>query len=386
MPAFKPDINSVSDGRFGAMMSVSLTNEGPVTLTIDSRKFEYTPVVENNSKKKPANVENTAGEPLESNISTTFYPGSAEAEDSDLVLASSDGVYFFVHRTRLLAGSSNLFAGLLPLLPERKKVEDAIIPVLTASPLAEDTSIHDPTIDLHSISSIDDLEFPLLASDPADKPPEVIALPLQSTVLNIVLHVIYGLTMERFQPDLQLLCHALSELVTFGYRLADLVTPHSEIFHLLVAHSKTYPLVVYALAAGHRIERLAVSCSANTLGVELSEVTDELASVMGPSYLRRLFFLHLGRTDALKRLLLEPPNGHPPSPVCDLENQKSLTRAWALAIAYMTVEGRPNTHPTMLSNSLSTLGDHLDCPSCRLSLADRIRSVVQQWAAVSSTI
>uniref|UniRef100_A0A0W0G220 D-aminoacyl-tRNA deacylase n=1 Tax=Moniliophthora roreri TaxID=221103 RepID=A0A0W0G220_MONRR len=29
------------DGVFGAMMSVSLTNEGPVTLTIDSRKFEY---------------------------------------------------------------------------------------------------------------------------------------------------------------------------------------------------------------------------------------------------------------------------------------------------------------------------------------------------------
>ncbi|KAG8967787.1 D-tyrosyl-tRNA(Tyr) deacylase [Tulasnella sp. 419] len=31
----------VKDGRFGAMMAVSLVNEGPVTLTIDSRKFEY---------------------------------------------------------------------------------------------------------------------------------------------------------------------------------------------------------------------------------------------------------------------------------------------------------------------------------------------------------
>ncbi|KAL0059029.1 D-tyrosyl-tRNA(Tyr) deacylase [Marasmius tenuissimus] len=29
------------DGKFGAMMNVSLTNEGPVTFTIDSRKFEY---------------------------------------------------------------------------------------------------------------------------------------------------------------------------------------------------------------------------------------------------------------------------------------------------------------------------------------------------------
>jgi len=31
----------VKDGRFGAMMNVSLTNEGPVTFTLDSRKFEY---------------------------------------------------------------------------------------------------------------------------------------------------------------------------------------------------------------------------------------------------------------------------------------------------------------------------------------------------------
>jgi len=31
----------IKDGRFGAMMQVSLTNEGPVTIALDSRKFEY---------------------------------------------------------------------------------------------------------------------------------------------------------------------------------------------------------------------------------------------------------------------------------------------------------------------------------------------------------
>jgi len=36
---YSPD--KIKDGRFGAMMNVSLTNEGPVTLTLDSRKFEY---------------------------------------------------------------------------------------------------------------------------------------------------------------------------------------------------------------------------------------------------------------------------------------------------------------------------------------------------------
>jgi len=31
----------IKDGKFGAMMNVSLVNEGPVTFTLDSRKFEY---------------------------------------------------------------------------------------------------------------------------------------------------------------------------------------------------------------------------------------------------------------------------------------------------------------------------------------------------------
>ncbi|TBU35588.1 D-tyrosyl-tRNA deacylase [Dichomitus squalens] len=33
--------DKIKDGRFGAMMDVRLTNEGPVTFTLDSRKFEY---------------------------------------------------------------------------------------------------------------------------------------------------------------------------------------------------------------------------------------------------------------------------------------------------------------------------------------------------------
>lgn len=36
---YRPE--KIKDGKFGAMMNVSLTNEGPVTFTLDSRKFEY---------------------------------------------------------------------------------------------------------------------------------------------------------------------------------------------------------------------------------------------------------------------------------------------------------------------------------------------------------
>ncbi|KAJ7137860.1 D-tyrosyl-tRNA deacylase [Mycena epipterygia] len=49
--SYKPD--KVQDGRFGAMMNVSLTNEGPVTFTLDSRRFEYTPGAASGSTKQP---------------------------------------------------------------------------------------------------------------------------------------------------------------------------------------------------------------------------------------------------------------------------------------------------------------------------------------------
>ncbi|KAF9351162.1 autophagy protein 13 [Mortierella sp. AD094] len=40
--AYKPDL--IKDGEFGAMMLVNIANDGPVTLELDSRKFEYLPV------------------------------------------------------------------------------------------------------------------------------------------------------------------------------------------------------------------------------------------------------------------------------------------------------------------------------------------------------
>ncbi|KAI0647446.1 D-tyrosyl-tRNA deacylase [Trametes meyenii] len=50
---YRPE--KIKDGQFGAMMDVRLTNEGPVTFTLDSRKFEYVDQSSSAvSKKKPA--------------------------------------------------------------------------------------------------------------------------------------------------------------------------------------------------------------------------------------------------------------------------------------------------------------------------------------------
>ncbi|KAF9419307.1 D-tyrosyl-tRNA(Tyr) deacylase [Podila epigama] len=45
--AYSPD--KIKDGEFGAMMLVNIANDGPVTLELDSRKFEYLPVTQQNS-------------------------------------------------------------------------------------------------------------------------------------------------------------------------------------------------------------------------------------------------------------------------------------------------------------------------------------------------
>ncbi len=80
------------------------------------------------------------------------------------------------------------------------------------------------------------------------------------------------------------------------------------------------------------------------LSYHLPGLTDELVDRIGPRYLKRLFFLHMGRADALKRILLPPPHPHPPTLWCDFEEQKRLARAWALASAYLAWEARPGMY------------------------------------------
>jgi len=58
--SYKPE--KIQDGKFGAMMNVSLTNEGPVTFTIDSRKFEY---IEGKSKKGSKSITSATALPQE---------------------------------------------------------------------------------------------------------------------------------------------------------------------------------------------------------------------------------------------------------------------------------------------------------------------------------
>lgn len=220
-------------------------------------------------------------------VSTTFYP-TAQL-DSDVILLSSDSVFFYVHSHILLKHSDNAFHSLL-LSPS-----------------------HDSIVDIQD----------------------------SSAVLNIILHTIYELSCSHYSPSPSTLINAVTRLPYYGIHPKFYITPSSPLYALLLSYAPLYPIDLYALAASFDLYDLAVSISPHLLSFPLSSLTDDMVENMGPVYLKRLFFLHFGRIDALKRVLLPPPLPHPPTESCDFGDQKKVTRAWALASAYLAWDARP---------------------------------------------
>ncbi|KAF8709554.1 hypothetical protein RHS03_03011, partial [Rhizoctonia solani] len=293
-----------------------------------------------------------AGDNALVSISTRFHMGERDMQDADIVLFSTDNVFFYSHRSTLLRESANQFGG---LLMENDGMDEEV-----------------------------DVSKPMAGLDLTAPTPTLVVVPYPADVVNVILHLIYGFPVQRYQPPASVLRQVLPALVALGYNLHAFVTPHSELFLLLVQAAASNPLPMYTLAAQHSLEQLAVAISPFTLSGPLSDITDEMAQQTGPIYLKRLFFLHLGRTDALKRLLLPPPVPHPLTPgfECDVDAQKALARAWALACAYVVVEGRPDS----LAASLIPLGAHLRCSLCRRSMEERVNSLLSGWNAVKCTI
>ncbi|TFK55478.1 hypothetical protein OE88DRAFT_1651810 [Heliocybe sulcata] len=285
--------------------------------------------------------ENAPDATLIVSVSTTFFPGaSVDPLPPDLILLSSDTVFFYVHTHRLLTASENGFNQLLP-----------------ATPRADNTDV-----------------------GPA------VSVPEPSSVLNVVLHTIYQLSCVHYSPTFPLLEAAVTAMSVYGIPLKAHIAPALPLYQHLLLHAPLVPLGLYALAAQHDLYELAVAASAHLLSLSLSSLTDELAMRIGPIYLKRLFFLHLGRADALKRLLLPPPQPHGPTAWCDTVEQQKLTRAWALASAYLAWDARPDLSTTTIEAALNPLGDQLTCDLCRTSLEERIKSLTIQWSVVKRTI
>ncbi|EMD40889.1 hypothetical protein CERSUDRAFT_111470 [Gelatoporia subvermispora B] len=274
-------------------------------------------------------------------VSTTFYPGANHNPlPPDLILLSSDGVFFYVHTHQILGSSDNGFNGLLPAKPS--KLKDDLGPVV-----------------------------------PLDEP---------AAVVNVMLHTIYNLSCAHYSPAVDTLIAGVNALAKYGVSPKAYIVPSTPLYSLILSQAPIAPIELYALAGKYDIYELAVPISSHLLAFSLPSLTDELSECMGPVYLRRLFFLHLGRIDALKRLLLPPPHPHPATPTCDFTEQKKLTRAWALASAYLAWDARPDLSTSAMESALCPLAEHLSCEVCQNSLNERIKQLIIQWSVVKRTI
>lgn len=209
-----------------------------------------------------------------------------------------------------------------------------------------------------------------------------ISLPERASVFNLLAHAVYHMPCTHFSPSFEDLSDAVAVLSIYGLPLQTYLTKDSPLFDALLIYAPTRPLDLYALAATNGIYELAVLTSPHLLSLNLSSLTDEIAVNIGPIYLKKLFLLHLGRTSALKELLQLPPHPHVPTPSCGFEDQRELTRAWALASAYLTWNARPHTGASTIEAALRNLADHLSCELCKQSLQDRVHDLVVQWSAV----
>ncbi|KAI0041563.1 hypothetical protein FA95DRAFT_1526398 [Auriscalpium vulgare] len=274
-------------------------------------------------------------------VSTTFFPGAnLDALPTDLVVLSSDSVFFYVHAHKLLEASQNGFNA--QIKGQRKLGPD----------------------------------------DPAP----IVSLPHDSSVVNVLLHTIYHHSASHYSPPPEAVITAVEALHTYGLPAATYLAPATPLFALVLASAPSAPIEFYALAAALDNYSLAVPISAHLLSYSLSGLTDELAQRIGPIYLKRLFFLHLGRVEALKRLLLPPPQPHAPSAACDFTEQKKLTRAWALASAYLAWDARCDLSTSAIESALRPLGHYLTCDQCRGLLDERIDHLVAKWSLVKVSI
>ncbi|KAF7332173.1 hypothetical protein MKEN_00098300 [Mycena kentingensis (nom. inval.)] len=250
-------------------------------------------------------------------VSTTFYPAAQHRpHEPDLILLSADAVFFYVHTETLLEASDNQFRATLPT-----------------------------------------------ASDTGHGPP-TIHVPESSSVLNIILHVVYELSVEHYHPDFDTLVEAVDKLLVYGIHPAEKIHQSSPLFTLLLSHAPLRPLDLYSLASHYQLEALAVPTSAHLLAFPLSRLTDQDVERIGATYLKRLFFLHFGRNEALKRVLGTPPHPHPPDG----------HRIWC------------GTFDQTLESALLPLGTHLSCELCKNALNERVKSTVLQWSTVKRTI
>lgn len=355
-------------------------------------------------------------------MSTTFYPGAIlspalAAVPTDLVIQSSDNVFFYCHLSLIRPKSSNNFNGLLPTtnrpsssLSSGSMTDVAVAQTFIKTPFLtpiedEDTPPMSPASSRSdgtrsSRSSLGGSGSDQQrrhhhrkesnAANPTTTVPFLVIVPETSSVVNVACHLLYNLSFEPYSPQLDVLTQVFPFIDKYGLSHHELTTSGSQLSTALLSFAPKHPLEVYTLAAQRNLHDLAVLSSQFTLSVSLSILTDQQAMDMGALYMKWLFFLHLGRAEALKRILVTPLDEHPadqPGATCNKEDRSALARAWGLVTAYiLSNQGPQSVSVNMLRSTYGPLGGSVKCVRCKRMLEDQTERAVRNWSMVKCTI
>ncbi|VDC04646.1 unnamed protein product [Peniophora sp. CBMAI 1063] len=280
-----------------------------------------------------AEAEDTGPSSIRVSTAFAFDAPDAEGNTPDFDLITSDGVHFAVNAAALRAHSFGDFGGILA--------------------------------STNSMANV----------------------PLSAAVLNLLLHAIYNLSVVKYAPSLEDLAASVIALEQYGLSKTALVQPPDSPLSVAILHcAPSRPFQCYSLAAHEGLETLAIATSSHTLGVSLAEISDADAEYMGPLHLKRLFFLHLGRIDALKRILSTRPSPHQNTEDCNGLANRASYEAWTKIIGEIVWDACPNISPITLEVRLLDVGKMLKCHECLSQLDHRINNLVAEWSLVKTTI
>ena len=140
-------------------------------------------------------------------------------------------------------------------------------------------------------------------------------------VLAVMIGPIYKWSCTQYFPTFHTVVEVINALKKYGVPPQNVIAPSTPLYHILLTHASAQPLNVFALAAQHDLHDLAVTTSSYLLSFPLSTISDKMAEQIGPIYLKRLFFMHLGRAEVLRSIILPPPYPHILTKMCDYGQQ-----------------------------------------------------------------
>lgn len=280
---------------------------------------------------------NAGSLPTNHTVSSVFSLGRNRGHPEDLPLGTNDSVLFYVSAALLLQASSNRLGGLIPVQVAEKY--------------------------------------------------EIVHVPVPAAVLDMILHAIYDMPLAQHIVTLETVALVTTTLRAWGIRPQTYIAPKKPLFILITSLAPLHPLETYILAASEDLYDLAVAASAYLLSVELSAISDEIATQIGAVYLNRLFKLHISRIEALKKFVLVPPHPHPETGSCGFIEQRKLARFWTMASAALAWDVRADTPSKNIETAFELPVDtDITCAECRLCLKNHVRNIIRQWTLLKRTI